>query len=284
MDGLVHRPVPDLPAGWFRLSSTARRSGPSITTYTSMAKVQGQNSTVCEMSSSESDGGGGGVSVPDSERETKMASWFGKVLGHIPLIGGMLGYAGDIVSGFVNTTLGVLSFGESGTLGSGLRQIGHGLGNELDTLARDFSATVAGAVGTVYSTLRDAANLATLGQVPELGGRVRAREKWGFFGGTKPTGVFLAFGRALFDALLPEYGTMGGTQWGVPSFGYRRDLILNQSDVASRQHDIYLQHFDWIRRQYSTSPESQWVGPVGAAYAILGTIPFATWGWIRGQR
>src|SRR6266567_3488456 len=30
MDGLVHRPVPDLPARWLRLSSTARLSGPSL--------------------------------------------------------------------------------------------------------------------------------------------------------------------------------------------------------------------------------------------------------------
>src|SRR5262245_337816 len=32
MDGLVHRPVPDLPAGWLRLLPIAGLSGPSITT------------------------------------------------------------------------------------------------------------------------------------------------------------------------------------------------------------------------------------------------------------
>jgi hypothetical protein len=52
MDGLVHRPVPGLPAGWFRLLSTARLLGPSITNYTSMTKVQVQNSNVYEMASS----------------------------------------------------------------------------------------------------------------------------------------------------------------------------------------------------------------------------------------
>ncbi len=51
MDGLVHRPVPDPPARWFQLSSIARLSVPSITTYTSMLKVQVQNSTIYEMTS-----------------------------------------------------------------------------------------------------------------------------------------------------------------------------------------------------------------------------------------
>ena len=49
MDGLVHRPVPGLPARWFPLSSIARLSGPSITAYTPIVKVQALNSTIYEM-------------------------------------------------------------------------------------------------------------------------------------------------------------------------------------------------------------------------------------------
>jgi hypothetical protein len=51
MDGLVHRPVPGLPARSFPLFSIARLSGPSITTYSSMTKVQALNSTIYEMAS-----------------------------------------------------------------------------------------------------------------------------------------------------------------------------------------------------------------------------------------
>src|SRR5579872_467254 len=47
----AHRPVPDLPARWLKQYSIARLSSPSITTYTSMAKVQEQNSTIYEMGS-----------------------------------------------------------------------------------------------------------------------------------------------------------------------------------------------------------------------------------------
>jgi hypothetical protein len=52
MDGLVHRPVPDLPVGWLGLLSIVGLSDPSITTYTSTIKVQGQISTIYEMGSS----------------------------------------------------------------------------------------------------------------------------------------------------------------------------------------------------------------------------------------
>ena len=53
MDGLVHRPVPDPPARWLQPTPIARLSGPSITTYTPMVKVQAIKSTIYEMSCSE---------------------------------------------------------------------------------------------------------------------------------------------------------------------------------------------------------------------------------------
>jgi hypothetical protein len=55
MDDPVHRPVPDPPAGWFRVLSTARLSGPSITTYRSRPKVPELNSTIYEMASNIAD-------------------------------------------------------------------------------------------------------------------------------------------------------------------------------------------------------------------------------------
>src|SRR5579884_1757319 len=48
----AHRPVPDPPARWFQLFPTAHPLSPSITTYTSTTKVQVQNSTIYEMTSS----------------------------------------------------------------------------------------------------------------------------------------------------------------------------------------------------------------------------------------
>jgi len=51
MDGHAHRPVPGLPAGWFRLLSIVRLLSPSITNYTSMTKVQVQKLNIYEMAS-----------------------------------------------------------------------------------------------------------------------------------------------------------------------------------------------------------------------------------------
>ena len=48
----VHRPVPGLPAGWFRLLAIARLLSPSITNYTSTTKVQVQKLNIYEMVSS----------------------------------------------------------------------------------------------------------------------------------------------------------------------------------------------------------------------------------------
>jgi hypothetical protein len=47
----AHRPVPDLPARWWQLFSIALQLSPSITTYTSMVKVQALNYTIYEMAS-----------------------------------------------------------------------------------------------------------------------------------------------------------------------------------------------------------------------------------------
>ena len=49
--GPVRRPVPGLAAGWLRLLSIARLSGPSITNYTSIRYVQVLNCTIYEMAS-----------------------------------------------------------------------------------------------------------------------------------------------------------------------------------------------------------------------------------------
>jgi RHS repeat-associated protein len=52
-------------------------------------------------------------------------SWLGNILRGIPLIGGLLGGAGDLVTGLGNTALGLITGGESGTL----NQIVNGVAN-----------------------------------------------------------------------------------------------------------------------------------------------------------
>jgi hypothetical protein len=55
-------------------------------------------------------------------------SALGNALRNIPLVGGILGGAGDIVSGVVGTAAGIVTLGQSGTLSSGLSNIANGVG------------------------------------------------------------------------------------------------------------------------------------------------------------
>ena len=64
-------------------------------------------------------------------------SGLGNILRHIPLLGGLLGGAGDIVSGAFNTTAGIVTFGQSGTFGRGIGQIAGGTG---EIIGRAWSA------------------------------------------------------------------------------------------------------------------------------------------------
>jgi len=204
-------------------------------------------------------------------------SALGNALRHIPLLGGLLGGVGDVVAGVGNTALGVVTLGASGTFGRGLGQIGYGVSQTADILARDIAATVVGVAGTAYLTARDVANVATFGQINALGNRSSpdvARVK---------TGVIGAFTRTVGDALIPEYGTFGGLHWGIETAGRNPSLIINQGDLASYRHDDTMNETRWVRDQYSTRPAAQWVGPVGAAYALIGTVPFGLKGIWDGE-
>jgi RHS repeat-associated protein len=58
-------------------------------------------------------------------------SWLGDIFRNIPIIGGLLGGVGDVLSGVGNTLLGLGTFGQSGTLNTGLNQFGQGLANSI---------------------------------------------------------------------------------------------------------------------------------------------------------
>jgi hypothetical protein len=134
---------------------------------------------------------------------------------------------------------------------------------------RDVTGAFGLVVGTVYTTARDVANVATFGQFSELGNRTSPDIP------RSATGIIGSIERAIGDALIPEYGAFGGLHWGMETVGYRPDLALNQGDYAALIHDYTGEAFNWIKMNLSTTPQTQWVGPVGAAYALLGTIPFA---------
>jgi RHS repeat-associated protein len=187
----------------------------------------------------------------------------------LPLIGGMLGGVRDIMMGGINTALGIATLGQSGTLISGLNQIGEGIGTEVDIIARDTAAAFAGIVGKAYITLRDTANLLTLGQVKSLGTEFAGVSN-------KPSGLFGAVTRFFGDAPVPCYGNFNGSNWGVPNFGYHTELEINHQDAVAYEHDLRLYDLQWIEGGYNIHPtEGQWVGPVGAAFVLFGTTPFA---------
>jgi hypothetical protein len=205
-------------------------------------------------------------------------SALGNALRGISLLGGILGSAGDILAGAGNSALGIVSISQSGTFARGIGQIGFGLTQTVDIMARDVAATFVGVAGTAYLTVRDIANIATLGQISALGNRDVSSQP------NIATGVIGALTRTVGNALIPEYGAFGGLHWGRETVGPNTSLILNQSDVASFNHDGSGAELRWVRDQYTTKPTSQWVGPVGAAYALLGTIPFSAKGaWDKSR-
>jgi hypothetical protein len=188
-------------------------------------------------------------------------SALGNALRHVPLIGGLLGGVGDVVAGVGNTALGIVSFGQSGTLGRGIGQIGYGIGGTANILARDVAATVAGVAGTVYTTVRDVADVVTFGNVVSGGNPLKAA------------------GNLVSNALIPDYGMFGGKSWGTTQ-GRTPGAALNSVDYNSYIHDRDLGNVPrantaWVRNQWSPVPNGQVApGAVGIAYVLAGTLPF----------
>jgi hypothetical protein len=91
-------------------------------------------------------------SAPNSSGSAGTASGrsgLGNALRHIPILGGILGGVGDVVSGIGNTALGVVSLGQSGTLGRGVGQIASGT---LSTVGNVWAMPNT-AVGLVYGAV-----------------------------------------------------------------------------------------------------------------------------------
>ncbi len=205
-----------------------------------------------------------GAATTTASTPVNGGSSLGDALRNIPLVGGLLGGVGDVVSGFGNVALGALTLGASGTLETGFSQIGSGVGGAVTILATDAVATVAGAVGTVVTTATAVADVVTLGNVVSSGNPLKA------------------ISNLIKNVAIPEYGMFGGLGWGTAQ-DRGQNAILNQGDVASYSHDLNRNEIQWIKTNYSTNPQGNWVGPMGAAYALLGTIPFGIKGLIDGE-
>ena len=214
----------------------------------------------------QSDFNEGAMKMADAEiLRSEGMSLLGKYLRKIPLLGGMLGAAGDMITGVTNMLISILSFGQIPLLQYGFDQFSYGIGQLIDILARDVAAVVIGMEGKLVTTMMDILNILTLGQYEALGHRNKD-------GKLEKSGFLKSIGLAVFDLIIPNYGFFGGGGWGYRQFGDNRALCLNNGDVASYMHDYNDKEGQWIDIQNRNWLLAQWVGPAGAAYALLGTF------------
>ncbi|BDA79608.1 hypothetical protein LPTSP3_g25380 [Leptospira kobayashii] len=207
----------------------------------------------------------------------------------VPVIGGMLGAVGDVFAGTVSATANVLTLGKVGSIREGISDIGKGFYNLGDILVRDVAAAGAGLIGTFVTTTMDVANILTLGQLDMYGSPKgeEVTEVKNILNGTDEkhdpreryaTGFPGAIGRAVLDLVIPDYGMFGGAGWGTDFLGFDKSMRINQADVASLEHDRDMNEIHWIRRNWSTNPTKQSVGPIGTAFTLLGTAGFGVIG------
>jgi hypothetical protein len=185
----------------------------------------------------------------------------GNALRDIPLIGGMLGDVGDIVSGVGNVALAAASFGQLGSFGNGLSEIGGGAEGLAQITATDVAAGLVGVAGYAYTKVEDVVNILSLGNAYSNGN------------------LLAALGRAVQDALVPDYGEFGGPNWGTAQ-NRGPSSVMNWVDQNSYVHD---QNFPgtananqtWVQQNWSPTPSGQVApGPIGVAYVLAGTVPF----------
>lgn len=108
--------------------------------------------------------------MDESAPNSAGGSALGNALRNVPLIGGILGGVGDMVAGVGNTALGIASFGQSGTFGRGLGQIGSGL----SVFGMDAAAMTVGTLRYAANVAIQAADVATFGNIRSEGNPLRA--------------------------------------------------------------------------------------------------------------
>ena len=170
----------------------------------------------------------------------------------------MLRPLGDIIAGVGNASLGAVTFGQSGTLGRGLGQIGNGIIGETEILLTDVVAFATGTVRYGSQVVTRSVDVLTLGNIHSDGNPL------------------VAIGELVSRAIIPGYGNHGGRGLG------REGLpIFNHRDRGSRYHDAKFgqepyANTRWVVHGFEPSPREGDVadGPLAIAYTLAGTVPF----------
>jgi RHS repeat-associated protein len=154
-------------------------------------------------------GGGGSGGGAAGGTATGGQSALGSALSNIPLLGNILGGLGDLISGVANTGLGLLSFGQSGTLNVGLGQIGNGLGEVASGLA-NLAGEVWTSPNTVVGVLIGLASLGFGGQYAGIHNNAMqfTNVPWGS-GGALTIGNVQLYNNDTPGTLQPGYDGLG---------------------------------------------------------------------------
>jgi RHS repeat-associated protein len=203
-------------------------------------------------------------SGPNGQNAVTGGSTLGDTLrSTIPLIGGLLGAAGDVLSGIGNMAAAALTFGGSGTFMTGLEEFGGGIASGVQIGMTDLAAAYIGAVAYGFNNAVNLIDVATAGG----------------------SGIYhSSFGTAALGLVntlvIPDYGDFGGPLWGIQQ-GRGADQALNSVDLNSYNHDNTYgtpgsnASAMWVEAGWSPTPNGQVApGPAGIAYVLLGTIPF----------
>ncbi|MCF7689348.1 MAG: RHS repeat-associated core domain-containing protein [Cephaloticoccus sp.] len=199
----------------------------------------------------------------------------GDFLRKIPLVGGLVGAVGDVVSGALTSVVGATGLSPAGTLQNGVGQIAHGIAGSANIMARDVAATVAGVAGTIYTTAIDVVEVVTFGRADT--------------GVNRPTNFLGAITTLIHDAVVPDYGLYGGANWGLNQRHPTKSSPLNWVDANSAWHDGPPENgggndWGWVARNWRPAPSGETApGLVGIAYVLLGTIPFISNDIINGD-
>jgi len=198
-------------------------------------------------------------------------SALGNLFRHVPFLGGTLGAVGDVASGVGNVALGVASFGQSGTFGRGLGQVGSGVG----VFAADIGAAAYGfSIGKITSVALGAGNLLTGNYFAANYPNDPKPESRGFFSGVS---------NFVRSVVIPTYGFNLGVNYGGVQQGFvppQSARSFNQLDSVSYQHDLDQNNRNWVRSSSSSQGGTTPTGPVGAIINIIGAPVF----WLTPSR
>jgi RHS repeat-associated protein len=107
---------------------------------------------------------------------------------------------------------------------------------------------------------------------------------FGQLGEAATQGNILGVGRGLLDIAIdlpfPNYGWYNGRHWGTTQFGNSGvPTPLNGQGYAGLRHDVLPRHLGWVRNSWGFYGLP--AGPIGQAYKIIGTGPFAIGGALQ---